>query len=160
MKVFARVWELMSGALLALFPANKSFNSSVLNILGMIGLILILYSIFFFTKDTLFPGGYALLPVLGTCLIIYSGVYEKNLVSQLLSLPWLRFFGLISFSLYLWHWPLFVFYKMWKIGEISIFENIILILLSILLSYMTWLYIETPFRRRKYFQHRKKYKQK
>lgn len=151
----ARIWELMLGAILAMFPVNKSINYAKANALSVIGLLMILYSILFFTIDTPFPGGYVLIPVLGTCLIIYSGVHENNLVGQFLSLSPFRFFGLISFSLYLWHWPLFVFYKMWKIDEITMFEYFVLILLAIFLSYLTWLYIETPFRKQKFFQRRK-----
>lgn len=145
----ARAWELMVGAVLALYPRREPLVERKANALTLMGFGIILGAIFFYTKETSFPGPMAIAPVLGAALIIYVGAANKNIVSRLLSQGIFRFPGLISYSLYLWHWPIFVFYKMYSIEPVSDVEILILILASVLCAFLSWKYIEKPFREKK-----------
>ena len=151
-----RAWELFLGALLALriFPEIK--NKRISNNLSLLGSVFILYAVFMFSDTTPFPGMNALLPVLGAFLIIYSGTYYPTIVSKALSLHAIVFIGLISYSLYLWHWPIIAFYKYYMLRDLFNYEIIIIIAISFILAIFSWKYIETPFRKKIIFQHRKK----
>ena len=143
-----RAWELLIGSFLALgaFPILR--NRPALEILSAAGMASILWSVFTFTEDTPFPGVNALYPCIGTALIIYTGQSNTTLVSRFLSLKPLVLIGLISFSLYLWHWPLLVFARIWNVYELTGVQIAIVIGLSFLASALSWKFIEGPFRRR------------
>jgi len=148
-----RIWELGIGALLAIsapyWVKTKPFVAQIGSMLGIIG---ILFSIFYFDNTTPFPGRWALIPVLSTALII---VFAKpnTLVGQLLGQKAIVGIGLISYSTYLWHQPLFAFARIRMEEAPSEGVYLILILLSLVLGYFTWRFIETPFRnRQKYSQ--------
>lgn len=147
---FTRIWEFLIGAMLAFGIAPK-IKSSILNsALAMIGLSLIIYSLFFFTPYTSFPGVAALLPCLGTGLIIYSGGQGRTPVSALLSLKPVVFVGLVSYSFYLWHWPLVVLPKYFAVSalmrDIQPAEMIFLMSAAFALAVLSWRFIEKPFR--------------
>src|SRR5207248_6169363 len=105
----ARAWELMLGALLALgaVPAFRTRMAS--ETLAALGLVLIGASMFAFTPATPFPGPAALLPCAGAALVIHAADPQRTFVGRALGVRPLVFIGLISYSLYLWHWPVFVF---------------------------------------------------
>jgi len=151
----ARAWELLIGSLLAIYPARHNLKSSAANILGITGLSLITYAIFFYNKQTQFPGINAILPVAGTALIIYSGSTTNSLTRKILSISPLIKVGLISFSLYLWHWPIMVFYNMYSIAPPAATEIMSLLLITLAVSYASWRFIETPFRKRRVLAKRK-----
>lgn len=144
--IFSRAWELFAGSLIALTGLStiktKQWQTELLSILG---LLLILYSLFFFDKHTLFPSFYALIPVIGTVLII-AFCHEKTILGKVLSLRLLVNIGLISYSLYLWHQPLFAFLRMKSLGEPSENLFIIAILLSFILATLSYHFVEKPFR--------------
>lgn len=142
----ARTWELMLGSVLAIYPRKQPMNSLIANILTLAGISAIAYAVFFYTKETPFPGAMALLPVLGSALILYAGNTDKNIVGSLLATKAFRLPGLISYSLYMWHWPLLVFYKIYAIEPVSDLEISILMGVAVGLSYLSWKFIETPFR--------------
>ncbi|MFQ3191548.1 MAG: peptidoglycan/LPS O-acetylase OafA/YrhL [Paraglaciecola sp.] len=146
----ARAWELLAGAVLALLSARNKQprNEFFANILSILGLLLICIAIFTFDTTTYFPNYAAILPVLGTALILYAAGFKNNLVGRILSLSPLRFFGNISFSLYLWHWPVIVLSKLYVITPISDIQLVLLLLVTTLLAYLTWFFVETPFRKR------------
>ena len=101
-----RIWELFAGSFCAfiIFEHGRKSNGA----LAFAGLALILYSIFFYDSNTPFPSVYALVPVVGTALIILYAT-QDNITGRLLSASPLVGIGLISYSAYLWHQPLFAF---------------------------------------------------
>jgi peptidoglycan/LPS O-acetylase OafA/YrhL len=138
-----RIWELLTGSIAALAIgkiANK--NNDLLVASGLVGIIL---PIFLYSDHTPFPSFYALAPVIGTFIIIvYGGTHSK--ISQALSLKPIVFVGLISYSAYLWHQPLFAFARVIMMSEPSKLAMFGLSVLSLLLAVTSWKYIETPFR--------------
>ncbi|MDH5434144.1 MAG: acyltransferase [Gammaproteobacteria bacterium] len=150
-----RAWELFVGSLLAInaIPAPKSKTIREIN--SIIGLAMILYSIFAFTGDTAFPGYAAILPVLGTALIIHAGSGGQSVVYRLLSIKPMVFVGLISYSLYLWHWPVIVYTKVITIHEPSHIVMAMMIGLTFVLSILSWKFVETPFRKKQLFKEKR-----
>ncbi len=146
-----RVWELLLGSLLALgaVPPLRSMPARQAAAAG--GLVLILAAVFGFSDMTPFPGAAALLPCLGAALIIHSGSEgELPGVSRLLASPVPVFIGAISYSLYLWHWPLFVFAEYYQIHKLSTWQSLGLVAGSFALAALSWRFIETPFRKPKH----------
>lgn len=143
-----RTWELMIGAFSAFFLLQNNrvkFTSNVSETGGWLGLALILFSVFSYSKATPFPGFYALIPTIGTALIILFAT-QQTTIGKFIGNKIFVSIGLISYSAYLWHQPLFVFARNISYNEPSNIVFIILTLASIVLAYFTWKYIETPFR--------------
>ena len=115
----SRMWELMIGALLATSAAPTLKNRVVAEILGGGGLAAILASVVLYSSTTPFPSEAALLPCLGAAAIIYSGT-QPTMTRALLAAPPVVFLGLISYSLYLWHWPVRVFAQYYLIRELTL----------------------------------------
>lgn len=145
-----RAWELLAGAMLAVAPKHawrlKPLAAQALSLLGM-GLILL--AVFVYDKSTPFPGATALLPVLGVVLLILANGHRETLVGQLLSSRVMVGLGLISYSWYLWHWPVFVFSSYASVDEPGALDTAGLILLTLVLGYLSWKFVETPFRERR-----------
>lgn len=141
-----RAWELLLGALLALEVLPRVSSARARDALSLLGLVLIAYSVVAFSAATAFPGANALYPVVGAALLIYAGIDGRSLVGRVLALPPIVFVGLISYSLYLWHWPLIVFVRYWLIREPTSIEKIALALGSVVLAVVSWRYVERPFR--------------
>jgi len=143
-----RGFELLIGSFVSLLVHYKSriisFSYILGNLLSLLGIILIIYSILIFDKYTPHPSFYTLMPVIGTGLIL-AFIDKKNLVSILLRQKFLVGFGLISYSVYLWHYPILSFAKQ-VIPSLTGLIIFFLISLSILLGYLSWKYIEKPFR--------------
>lgn len=151
----SRAWELALGGLLALHPA-PAMNAAARNVLSVAGLLMILAAIVFYSAATPFPGPTALLPCMGTALVILAGSNGKNATGRLLGSRPIVFVGLISYSLYLWHWPLFTLAKHLQLRSESWPPWITpaLVALSFLLGWLSWRYIESPFRRREKWSRR------
>ena len=145
-----RGWELIAGIIVAKVVSDHGrIDNKFLNtILPLLGLILIFYSIFFFKETDKLPSYKMLIPIIGTVLIIYFS-NEKSLVTKILSFKILLFFGLLSYSLYLWHHPLFAFGRIILQDELNLNSKIFIIFLSVSLSYLTFVFIEQPFRNKK-----------
>jgi peptidoglycan/LPS O-acetylase OafA/YrhL len=138
----ARGWELLAGALLATLPP-KNPSSGRKEIWAFLGLILVLAPMFFFDRQTTFPGPAALPPVLGAALLIWTGGGTK--IGQLLAWKPLVKIGLISYSLYLWHWPFVVFARE-MVFDLTLAWKLSLLATSLLAGYLSWKWVETPFR--------------
>lgn len=152
--VHSRAWQFLLGGVLALSFSSRSRNDRGTSLIAGVGLFLIVYSIVTFTEETRFPGPYAAIPSMGAAFIIYSGSNGSTFVSRLLSLQPFVFIGLISYSLYLWHWPIFVFFKFYNIIELGSWQKIGLIIISVFLSFLSYRFIETPIRLRRVFESR------
>jgi peptidoglycan/LPS O-acetylase OafA/YrhL len=145
----SRMWELMLGAVLAVgrFPAPE--NPWTGNAIAGLGLALIGWGVCSYGPDTPFPGLAAIPPCIGAALLIYSGENRALFATRVLSVGPLVFVGLISYSLYLWHWPLYVFAKYYASAPLGRVETAALILLSGLLAWLSYRFVEQPFRKRK-----------
>jgi peptidoglycan/LPS O-acetylase OafA/YrhL len=174
-----RAWELGVGALCSLMQHKIPRNRLADNILSLCGLAMICYSVTAFTKNTPFPGKYALIPVLGSALIIlfttstpavlptqaatgisrfrrfwawqkfaFITAADSNVVTYILSIRLMVGIGLLSYSLYLWHNPVFTFARLSR-QYVSNELWLCLIALVFPLSYVSWKFIEVPFRNRK-----------
>lgn len=149
-----RAWELGIGSLLALRENEKTNVVRRGNEgLAALGLALIVLPIFLFDESTPFPSQYALAPVLGTALVI-GWAAPSTIVGRILSHPWLTGIGLISYSLYLWHQPVFAFLKLRSLTPPSSGEMAAAILISFALAVTSWKLIETPFRSRERIQNK------
>lgn len=144
-----RLWELALGALAAvyLFEAHGHFERGLSQIGSLVGFSLILWAVFAFDKSTPFPGFYALVPTVGTALIIlFAG--PNTLIGSLLSSRPLVGLGLISYSAYLWHQPLLAFARYRSMAEPPISILVGICALTFCLAYLSWRFVETPVRRR------------
>lgn len=144
----SRFWELLIGAILAyivLFRQNWTIRlSKSKNPLSTIGLVPLITGIALLSKTTPFPGWQALIPTLGAALLIFAG--PKAWFNQkILSNPLLVWFGLISFPLYLWHWPLLSFARITQ-GEVHWQVRLTLVVISIILAWATYILVERPIR--------------
>jgi len=146
-----RAWELFAGALLAFSPPCGIRKGWQNELLALLGLILILVPCFVYNPRTPFPGWTALPPVLGSALLIWVGSSAGGFswVGHILASKPVVFVGLISYSLYLWHWPLFSFTRYLSVKTPSAQVWWALIAASIVLATLSWRFIETPFRHRK-----------
>lgn len=142
-----RAWELLTGVLLAICGQRYRLSWSVHPALSWIGIALVLVSVMFIPAGESFPGLLAIPPVLGTALLILNG-RSDTIVNRLLSQPVPVFFGLISYSLYLWHWPIVTLAAYSSNGDLGGLLKIALIALSVLLAGLSWRFVETPVRRR------------
>lgn len=141
-----RAWEFLLGACLALgvFPPTNE-NPALRDGLSIAGAALILAAILIFDDLTRFPGVAAMVPCAGTALLIHAG--PQSVCGRLLSVRPLRFIGKISYSVYLWHWPLFVFVNYYVIEKLTPAQSLGLAALSVLIGAVSWRYVETPFRK-------------
>ena len=146
-----RFWEFLIGAVITLFPIYRltllrvQNVSILLEIESVIGAVCLILSIFLITKEMEFPGWLALLPTVGTAMLISAGEYTF-INRRLLSHPLLVWLGLISYPLYLWHWPLLSFAHT-MIGHTPLLTiRIIVVLLSVILAWLTYKLVERPVR--------------
>lgn len=165
-----RFWELLSGSILAWITlTNKKIiygakhrserwiynfilenhielhENVIRNVISVSGCLLLAYGFFGITKDARFPGTLAIAPVLGAILIIFSGSnawINRKILSNKIAV----WFGLISFPLYLWHWPILSFVRIIEDEEPSIGLRITSVVISVALAWLTFNLFEKPFR--------------
>ena len=141
----SRFWELLAGSLCAILLLKRGPYSN--NALAGLGLGLVLFAVFAFDETVPFPSVYALVPVMGSVLIIlFAG--PLSVVARLLSLKPIVGIGLISYSAYLWHQPLFAFARIRSPHEPAMAWMILLSVMTLALAYLSWRFVEQPFRRR------------
>ena len=148
---FSRFWEIGIGSLAAFVLKEKKLSNGFLSIIGITAVI---FSILFFDTEFKFPSHFSLLPVFGTFLIIVFASND-NLIGRFLSNKLLVGFGLISYSLYLWHHILFATVRHEKVYGLSDYEKYSLIIVSVIFAFLTWKFIERPFRNRSFLSSRK-----
>lgn len=151
----SRTWELMAGSLLALNRVAKPRSALLNELIALAGFAAIVGSVFLFNAKTAFPGYAAALPVFGSVCIIFAA--QQTLVGKLLSLKPVVFIGLISYSLYLWHWPLIVFFRNWNLLMDSSGRWLV-VAVSLVIATLSWRFIERPFRNRSAFPAARLYK--
>ena len=155
-----RAWELGIGGLLAVvrLPLPPRGTAAARHCVGILGVSMILAAVFLFDKNTVFPGLSALLPCFGTVLLIWVGMSQpeglqdapsQGLVTRFLATRPMVSIGLISYSLYLWHWPVFVYLRhLTARTDLEWQWSFFGILLSTVLAVVSWRFIEQPFRNR------------
>lgn len=140
-----RAWELGVGAMCAFYSHARVIKPSQGG--SALGLALILYSVFVFDESYPFPSFYTLIPVLGTAFIILFCA-KGTFVYRILSLKYVVWIGLLSYSTYLWHQPLMAFARIKILPHPHWITMLILCFSSVVLAYFSWRYIERPFRRK------------
>ena len=143
-----RAWELLLGSLLALQSFPQRSHRLLMEASALAGLALDRLGRVRLSSDSPFPGINVLLPCLGAVLIIYSGQNTPTATRIFLGTRPLVFVGLISYSLYLWHWPLLVFARFWNIYELSGPKTAVVVGVSFLAASLSWRFVESPFRER------------
>jgi peptidoglycan/LPS O-acetylase OafA/YrhL len=147
----SRAWELLCGAIVALGLLPRPVSRAQGEVATALGLAAIAIAILTYTSKTPFPGAAALLPCIGTALLIWGGDTSVGrgdaIATRVLSFRPLVLLGLISYSLYLWHWPLIVFTKLATSERLELSQQVALAVAAICLAAATWYFVEQPFRR-------------
>ena len=141
---FTRAFELLAGAVLACGWIKVDQSGAASNRRGWIGVALIAASVAILDSHRAFPGWWAVLPVAGSVLLLSAPAAWMNRV--VLASPAMVWIGLISYPLYLWHWPLLVFGEMIKFRPLTLLERELILLASALLAWATYRFVEIPFR--------------
>ena len=147
----SRAWELGVGSILAIStPYLRQVKRSTAQVFSFVGIGMVIYSIFFFDETVLIPSSMGLIPVVGTALII-AYAKRETIVGKILGWWPVVGVGLISYSAYLWHQPLFAFARIRILDEPTPKIYIALSFCALLLAYFTWRFIEAPFRNKNKF---------
>jgi peptidoglycan/LPS O-acetylase OafA/YrhL len=144
-----RAWEFLIGGIIAVdgFPSLRNLRAR--QAARGLALVLLAIPIFSLRQGPGFPGVNALLPCIGAAVFIWSGIGVPTLArGRYSALNVVKFFGQISYSLYLWHWPLFTFARFSKSSLVlDAFDTLALFALTVAISYLSWRFVEQPFRR-------------
>ncbi|HEX4363413.1 MAG TPA: acyltransferase family protein [Solirubrobacteraceae bacterium] len=143
-----RAWEFGAGGLLAMLGARAQLSDGARAALSWLGLAAIAYAAIFYTAQTAFPGSAALVPVLGALAVIHAGVPAAGWApSRALRSPPLQFLGGISYSAYLWHWPLLVFAPFVLADADSTGVRLAIVAITVVVAWLTKTLVEDPVRR-------------
>ncbi|MEM6050538.1 acyltransferase family protein [Erwinia sp. P7711] len=158
--IASRSWELLVGALASFYFKGGSAihqNKIISSVGGFLGLALISISLFYIDQSTPFPGRYALIPVMGTLLVIIFCSVE-NLPGKILALKPVVFIGVISYSLYLWHQPVLSLLRHKYVTEPSPWIISLSLVITVAIAYLSWRYVESPFRNKTFISKRRVFK--
>jgi peptidoglycan/LPS O-acetylase OafA/YrhL len=147
--VHTRAWELLLGSVIPLGAFRTPLGPVLRNLLGTIGLALVVASSLLIQPAMPFPGLLALPPCLGAFLILLAGRDGASVPGRLLAWRPVAFIGLISYSVYLWHWPLTVFqrnYAALVTGGSDRYQKLVIIAYALVLGVLSWKFVEQPFR--------------
>lgn len=151
-----RAWEILLGALVYLTKDRIPVSRRGGEAFSLVGAALTVYSVVAFSSATPFPGIAALVPCLGAASLIVAGhAPKKPLFNQFLEMKPLVFVGLISYSLYLWHWPLFVYFETLTARAPTVPESLLVIIISFAAAAISWRFVEQPFRGKRAWLSRK-----
>ncbi len=139
----SRFWQFISGGMVALYSVEKmsSYYKNLLDAGGIVGLLVILVCLYCYSGEVVFPGINAVLPTIAVVLILFSGGV-KGFTYSVLSTRVSSFIGKISYSLYLWHWPIIIFYKLEVTSSLDREDKVILLFLSVLFGFLSWYLVE------------------
>lgn len=147
----SRAWELLAGALCAFYLQQSPQKRDQTNLwktgLALLGLGMLFYSILFFDQDLPFPSLATLLPIIGSVLVICF-TQADTYIGKWLSVRPMVWVGLISYSAYLWHYPIFAFTRLQSLNEPSLIVMTGLSLLTLLIAFLSWKFVEQPFRQK------------
>ncbi len=136
----ARVWQLAAGGLIALAAVRG------VRVLPWIGLLVIAVGLGVIDNETSYPGFAALLPTVGTCLVLLGGKTGPRSFDTFASPRPIQWLGDVSYSVYLWHWPLVVLAPIVLERDLTVFDTLVLLALTLTLSQLTYRFVEQPFR--------------
>lgn len=146
-----RLWEMALGVAAAYLPAKyipaRRGTGSIVALAGLAG---IMVPVLAYSHDTLFPGLAALPPCLGTALLIAAGQRSNHVLIPLLTLRPVVLVGLLSYSLYLWHWPIVVCLNYWYLEDVALTHKMAGVLLTFVCAYVSWRWVEKPLRNRRF----------
>lgn len=153
-----RFWEFAVGGLVAVAPLPEWHRVRLFReVVAMTGLLLMVAAVFFFSGNTVFPGYAATVPCVGAAMVLFSSRGGSSQASRLLSWAPLVWLGLISYSIYLWHWPLLILAKHFvQPEELSWLNKAALIAITVAISAISTRFVEWPFRSGKLVKGRKK----
>lgn len=141
-----RAWELLAGSLLALNMEKLRFSAPVRETLGLAGILMLLACFLGYSRDTVFPGIAAILPVLGASLLIAANIHGGTTTGKILSsAPFVKT-GLISYGLYLYHWPVLIFARYYLDRDLTAADSMVAISLVVILSVLSYIFAEHPIR--------------
>ena len=144
----SRVWEFAAGGIIGLL--GRGFYTRLAkggDLLAATGLALVVYAIVALDHHAVFPGWVALLPVAGSVLLIVGmTANDQGLVRRLMACRPMVAIGLLSYSWYLWHWPLLSLYRVYNLGDQNVLANGLLLLLALFLAWLTYIWVERPIR--------------
>ncbi len=145
---FTRAWEFCIGGIFALDLIPNIKNKRANNFTAVFGFVLMIASFIFIREGIDFVKGAVIVPVIGAGLIIYTAQQDETWISRFLSLKPIVYIGLISYSMYLWHWPVIIFYKqLFEVKELSVHISLILVLITLILSLISYYFLEQPARK-------------
>jgi len=141
-----RSWELLAGGLIALLPRRLDLPRPSAELLSAVGALCIACSFVLYDRNTPFPGTAALLPCLGTVLIIIANLDNRTWLGALLAHRRLVYIGVISYGLYLYHWPILTFTRYYLDHELNMAEKVAALIATSTLAVLSFHYVETPIR--------------
>lgn len=146
---FTRLWELLAGALLAALPRFRAqAGARIPGLMAWAGFVGVITAGLAYTSETAFPGIAAALPVVGTMAVVAFS-HPNSSIFRVLSISPMQWLGKLSYSLYLWHWPLLALYAGAGSGSQSTPKSIVAVIAAVLLSWLTYHLVENPIRRSK-----------
>jgi peptidoglycan/LPS O-acetylase OafA/YrhL len=142
----ARFYQFLTGYLFLLITSKGIFDKYA-ELCSLSGITLIISCAVLFDKSIDYPGAYSLIPTLGTGLLLLGGISKDNIVSRaLITAPMVKI-GNYSYSIYLWHWPIIVFFKLYSSPFLYLSAQLKLFGLSILMGYASWVFFENKYRK-------------
>ena len=145
---FTRAWEFAAGALVALFATRIRGSASLRNVIGILGFIMNLLAAITFDSMTSFPGYAALLPVAGTAAVIAAGTgAERQWHDAVTATKPVQWLGDVSYSLYLWHWPILVIVPFALGRDLSLLTRVLVLVVALILAVLTRRLVEVPAQR-------------
>lgn len=139
----SRFWELGVGGILGLYLSRHSLKETLALLLSVLGLALIILTVVLLDDSFKYPGWYALLPVSGALLVIAGGYSASNPLNRFLGTSVFRYFGRISYTIYLIHWPVIVFVRLYQSRPLEPLEQIVIFVFAIVWAHLSWRFLES-----------------